>query len=309
MSKQILFDDSARTRILAGVDALADAVVVTLGPKGRNVIIDKSYGSPLVTKDGVSVAKEIELEDKFENMGAQAVKEAASKTSDNAGDGTTTATVLTRELFREGLKFVAAGHSPISLKRGIDAAAAAVTAELRRLAQPVTTNQEIAQVGSISANGDAAIGAIIAEAMDRVGKEGVITVEEAKGFETELEVVDGMQFDRGYISPYFATNQDTLEAVLENPLILLSEKKVSNLKDLLPLLEAVARSKRPLLIIAEDVEGEALSALVVNAMRGVLQCVAVKAPGFGDRRKAMLQDLAVLTGAQVVSDDIGKKID
>ena len=309
MSKQILFGDSARIRILAGVDALADAVVVTLGPKGRNVIIDKSYGSPLVTKDGVSVAKEIELEDKFENMGAQAVKEAASKTSDNAGDGTTTATVLTRELFREGLKFVAAGHSPIALKRGIDAAAAAVAAELRRLAQPVTTNQEIAQVGSISANGDAAIGAIIAEAMDRVGKEGVITVEEAKGFETELEVVDGMQFDRGYISPYFATNQDTLEAVLENPLILLSEKKISNLKDLLPLLEAVARAKRPLLIIAEDVEGEALSALVVNAMRSVLQCVAVKAPGFGDRRKAMLQDLAVLTGAQVVSDDIGKKID
>ena len=309
MSKQILFDESARNRILAGVEALADAVVVTLGPKGRNVIIDKAYGSPLVTKDGVSVAKEVELSDKFENMGAQAVKEAASKTSDNAGDGTTTATVLTRELFREGLKFVAAGHSPIDLKRGIEAATAAVTAELHKLARPVTTNHEIAQVGAISANGDASIGSIIAEAMERVGKEGVITVEEAKGFETELEVVDGMQFDRGYISPYFATNQDTLEALLENPLILLSEKKVSSLKELLPVLEAVARSQRPLLIIAEDIEGEALSALVVNAMRGVLRCVAVKAPGFGDRRKAMLQDIAVLTGAQVVSDDIGRKLD
>jgi chaperonin GroEL len=309
MAKQILFDESARKKILEGVEILADAVVVTLGPKGRNVIIDKSFGSPTVTKDGVTVAKEIELEDKFQNMGAQAVREAASRTSDTAGDGTTTATVLAREIFREGLKYVIGGHSPIELKRGIDAAVEAVLADVKASARKIETNREIAQVGTISANGDAEIGNIIATAMERVGKEGVITVEEAKGIETELEVVDGMQFDRGYVSPYFATNQDTLECVLENPVILIHDKKISSLKDLLPVLENVARSKRALLIIAEDLDGEALSALVVNSMRGVLKCAAVKAPGFGDRRKAMLQDIAILTGAQVISEEVGRKLE
>jgi chaperonin GroEL len=291
MSKQILFDQDARAKILAGVDGLANAVRVTLGPKGRNVIIEKSFGSPTVTKDGVSVAKEIEFEDRFENMGAQMVKEVASKTSDVAGDGTTTATVLAQSIFREGSKLVVAGINPMDLKRGIDASV------------------EIAQVGTISANSDPTIGGIIAEAMDKVGKEGVITVEEGKSLKTELDVVEGMQFDRGYLSPYFVTDPESMECVLEEPLILLNEKKISNMKDLLPVLEEVARQGRPLLIIAEDIEGEALATLVVNKIRGTINVAAVKAPGFGDRRKAMLQDMAILTGGQVIAEELGLKLE
>jgi chaperonin GroEL len=282
---------------------------VTMGPKGRNVVIEKSFGGPTVTKDGVTVAKEIEIDRKFENMGAQMVKEVASKTSDVAGDGTTTATVLARAIFREGLKMVAAGHDPMSIKRGIDKAVEAVVGELKKLAKKTNTKEEIAQVGSISANSDTFIGGIIAEAMEKVGKEGVITVEEAKGLETTLEVVEGMQFDRGYLSPYFVTDPDRMEVVLENCAILINEKKISNMKELLPVLEQVARTNRPLLIIAEDVDGEALATLVVNKMRGTLHVAAVKAPGFGDRRKAMLQDLAVLTGGEFISEDLGTKLE
>ena len=309
MAKQILFDDAARKRVLKGVNLLADAVIVTLGPKGRNVVIEKSWGAPTVTKDGVTVAKEVELSDPFENMGAQMVREAASKTSDIAGDGTTTATVLSRAIFSEGLKYVAAGHNPMALKRGIDAAANVVIDELAKVARPIETNNEVAQIGTISANSDEEIGRIIAEAMEKVGKEGVITVEENKTIATELDVVEGMQFDRGYLSPYFVTDQERMEVVLENPAILTFEKKISNLKDLLPILEAVARQKRPLMIIAEDVDGEALATLVVNKLRGVLDIAAVKAPGFGDRRKEMLTDIATLTGAQVVSEDLGMKLE
>lgn len=299
----------ARDQMLKGVNVLADAVSVTMGPKGRNVVIEKSFGGPTVTKDGVTVAKEIELEKKFENMGAQMVREVASKTSDVAGDGTTTATVLAREIFREGAKMVAAGHDPMSIKRGIDKAVEAIVAELRKLSEPTKTKEEIAQVGAISANNDSFIGNIIAEAMEKVGKEGVITVEEAKGLETTLEVVEGMQFDRGYLSPYFVTDPERMETILEDCLILINEKKISTMKDLLPLLEQVARSARPLLIIAEDVDGEALATLVVNKIRGTLQVAAVKAPGFGDRRKAMLQDIAVLTGGEFISDDLGIKLE
>jgi len=287
-AKLVKFSQDARDRTLRGVNLLADTVTVTLGPKGRNVIIEKSFGAPVVTKDGVTVAKEIELEDKFENMGAQMVKEVASKTSDVAGDGTTTATVLARAIYAEGVKMVAAGHDPMSLKRGIDKAVIAVVEELKGLSKPTRDQKEIAQVGTISANNDATIGEIIAEAMNKVGKEGVITVEEAKGLETTLDVVEGMQFDRGYLSPYFVTDPDRMECVYEDVYILIHEKKISGMKDLLPVLEQVAKSGRPLLIIAEDVEGEALATLVVNKIRGTLQCVAVKAPGFGDRRKAML---------------------
>src|SRR5918997_521250 len=296
MAKQIFFEIEARNKMKKGVDTLANAVKVTLGPKGRNVIIEKKFGAPTVTKDGVTVAKEIELEDKLENVGAQMVKEVASKTSDVAGDGTTTATVLAQAIFREGAKLVAAGHNPMDIKRGIDKAVAAIVEELKRLAKPTKDKKEIAQVGTISANGDTTIGQIIADAMEKVGKEGVITVEEAKGLETTLEVVEGMQFDRGYVSPYFVTNRERMETVLENAKILLNEKKISSMKDLLPVLEQVAKQGRPLLIIAEDVEGEALATLVVNKLRGTLHVAAVKAPGFGDRRKAMLQDIAVLTG-------------
>jgi chaperonin GroEL len=309
MAKEILFDQDARAKILAGVDGLANAVRVTLGPKGRNVIIEKSFGSPTVTKDGVSVAKEIEFEDKFENMGAQMVKEVASKTSDVAGDGTTTATVLAQAMLREGLKSVSAGMNPMDLKRGIDKAVEAIGIELGKLSKPTRSAEEIAQVGTISANSDTTIGKIIAEAMDKVGKEGVITVEEGKSLQTELDVVEGMQFDRGYLSPYFVTNPESMEAVLEEPLILLHEKKISNMKDLLPLLEQVARQGRPLLIVAEDIEGEALATLVVNKIRGTLNVAAVKAPGFGDRRKAMLQDMAVLTGGQVIAEELGLKLE
>jgi chaperonin GroEL len=308
-AKEIHFHQSAREEILRGVRILADAVAVTLGPKGRNVVIEKSFGSPTVTKDGVTVAKEIDLENKFENMGAQMVKEVASKTSDKAGDGTTTATVLARSIYEEGLKLVAAGHSPMELKRGIDRAVEAVVEELKKLSKPTQNQREIAQVGSISANGDEAIGNTIAEAMDKVGKEGVITVEEAKGLETTLEVVEGMQFDRGYISPYFVTNRERMECVLEDPYILITEKKISVMADLIPILEQVARSGKPLLIIAEEVEGEALATLVVNKLRGVLNACAVKAPGFGDRRKEMLKDIAVLTGGNVVSDELGIKLE
>jgi chaperonin GroEL len=307
--KQIRFDQSASDAILRGVDAIAKAVRVTLGPKGRNVIIEKSFGSPVVTKDGVTVAKEVELEDKFENMGAQMVREVASKTSDVAGDGTTTATVLAHAIFREGLKMVAAGHSPIELKRGIDAAVAAIVEELGKLAKPTRSREEIAQVGTVSANSDVEIGNILADAMDKVGKEGVITVEENKGLETLLEAVEGMQFDRGYLSPYFVTDPERMEVVLENPFILLNEKKISSMKDLLPLLEQVAKMGRPLLIIAEDAEGEALATLVVNKIRGTLSVCAVKAPGFGDRRKAMLQDMAILTGGQVIAEELGIKLE
>jgi chaperonin GroEL len=309
MAKIIKYDMNAREAMLNGVKALADAVVVTLGPKGRNVVIDKSWGSPTVTKDGVTVAKEIELEDKFENMGAQMVKEVASKTSDTAGDGTTTATLLARAIYEEGQKLVAAGNDPMAIKRGIDAAVEVVVKELQKLSKPTQDQRDIAQVGTISANNDETIGNIIAEAMNKVGKEGVITVEEAKGMETTLEVVEGMQFDRGYLSPYFVTDPEKMVASLEDPFILINEKKVSNMKDLLPILEQVAKMGKPLMIIAEDVDGEALATLVVNKLRGTLQVAAVKAPGFGDRRKAMLEDIAVLTGGQVVSEDLGTKLE
>jgi chaperonin GroEL len=309
MAKLIKYDMKARELMLNGVRTLADAVVVTLGPKGRNVVLDKSWGSPTVTKDGVTVAKEIELEDKFENMGAQMVKEVASKTSDMAGDGTTTATVLARSIYEEGQKLVAAGNNPMAIKRGIDAAVEAIVKELQNLSKPTKDQREIAQVGRISANNDETIGNIIAEAMNKVGKEGVITVEEAKSMETTLEVVEGMQFDRGYLSPYFVTDPEKMVAAIEDPYILIHEKKVSNMKDLLPVLEQVAKMGKPLMIIAEDVEGEALATLVVNKLRGTLQVAAVKAPGFGDRRKAMLEDIAILTGGQVVSEDLGIKLE
>ncbi|WP_278935797.1 chaperonin GroEL [Parasutterella excrementihominis] len=302
-AKQVLFGNDARSRMVNGV--LADAVKVTLGPKGRNVVLERAFGGPTITKDGVSVAKEVELKDKFENMGAQMVKEVASKTSDNAGDGTTTATVLAQAIVDEGMKYVAAGMSPMDLKRGIDKAVAAAIEQLHSLSKPTTTSKEVAQVGAISANSDHEIGDIIAEAMEKVGKEGVITVEDGKSLHNELEVVEGMQFDRGYLSPYFINNPDKQVALLENPYLLLVEKKISNIRDLLPILEQVAKSGRPLLIIAEDIEGEALATLVVNSIRGVLKTVAVKAPGFGDRRKAMLEDIAILTGGTVISSDVG----
>jgi chaperonin GroEL len=308
-AKLVKFSQEARDKILRGVNLLADAVTVTLGPRGRNVILEKSFGAPNVTKDGVTVAKEIELEDKFENMGAQMVKEVASKTSDVAGDGTTTATVLARAIYTEGLKMVAAGHDPMSLKRGVDKAVSAIIEELKHLSKPTKEQKEIAQVGTISANNDPGIGDIIAEAMSKVGKEGVITVEEAKGLETQLEVVEGMQFDRGYLSPYFVTDPDRMECVFEDVNILIHEKKISSMKDLLPLLEQVARAGKPLLIVAEDVEGEALATLVVNKIRGTLQAVAVKAPGFGDRRKAMLEDVAILTGGRVIAEELGMKLE
>ncbi|OLD31599.1 MAG: chaperonin GroL [Myxococcales bacterium 13_1_40CM_2_68_15] len=308
-AKEILFDVRAREAILHGVNTLADAVKVTLGPKGRNVIIEKSWGAPTITKDGVTVAKEIELENRFENMGAQMVKEVASKTSDVAGDGTTTATVLAQAIFREGAKLVAAGNNPMEIKRGIDKAVEAVVAELKKLSKATKDPKEIAQVGTISANGDETIGKIISEAMQKVGKEGVITVEEAKGLETTLETVEGMQFDRGYLSPYFVTDPERMEAVLEDPYILIHEKKISSMKDLLPLLEQVARSGKPLLIIAEEIEGEALATLVVNKLRGTLNACAVKAPGFGDRRKAMLEDIATLTGGRMIAEDLGIKLE
>ena len=308
-AKEVKFGQDARDRMLHGVDILANAVKVTLGPKGRNVVLEKSFGAPRITKDGVTVAKEIELEDKFENMGAQMVREVASKTSDTAGDGTTTATLLAQAIVKEGAKSVAAGANPMDLKRGVDLAVAAVIAELKSKAKKVTSSEEIAQVGTISANGDKEIGAMIAKAMQKVGNEGVITVEEAKALETELDVVEGMQFDRGYISPYFITDADKMRVELESPYILINEKKLSNLQSILPLLEAVVQSGKPLLVIAEDVEGEALATLVVNKLRGGLKVAAVKAPGFGDRRKAMLQDIAVLTGGQVISEDLGIKLE
>ena len=308
-AKEILFDAKARERLALGVDKLANAVKVTLGPKGRNVLIEKAYGAPVITKDGVTVAKEIELEDKFENMGAQLVREVASKTNDAAGDGTTTATVLAQAIYHEGVKLVAAGRNPMPIKRGIDKAVAAITAELGNIAKPTRDQKEIAQVGTISANSDPTIGNIIAEAMSKVGKEGVITVEEAKGLETTLETVEGMQFDRGYLSPYFVTDAEKLVCDLENPFILLQEKKITGMKEMLPVLEQVAKMNRPLLIIAEDVEGEALATLVVNKLRGTLQVAAVKAPGFGDRRKAMLQDIAILTGGTVASEEMGVKLE
>jgi chaperonin GroEL len=309
MAKELRFGQEARNSILRGVNILADAVKVTLGPKGRNVILEKSFGSPTVTKDGVTVAKEIDLEDKFENMGAQMVKEVASKTSDTAGDGTTTATVLAQAIYREGSKVVAAGANPMDVKRGIDLAVEEVIKELKKLSKPTKDQKEISQVGKISANNDETIGNIIAEAMNKVGKEGVITVEEAKGMETTLDVVEGMQFDRGYLSPYFVTDPEKMEAVLENVYILLNEKKISNMKDMLPILEQIAKMGKPLLILAEDVEGEALATLVVNKLRGTLKCCAVKAPGFGDRRKSMLEDIAVLTGGKVISEDLGIKLE
>jgi chaperonin GroEL len=308
-AKEIIYDTAARDRILAGVNALANAVKVTLGPRGRNVVIEKSFGAPTVTKDGVTVAKEIELVDRFENMGAQMVREVASKTSDVAGDGTTTATVLAQAIIREGTKMVAAGHNPMEIKRGIDAGVVVVVEELKSLSKATKDPKEIAQVGTISANGDRTIGEIIAGAMEKVGKEGVITVEEAKGLETELDVVEGMQFDRGYLSPYFVTDSERMVAEIEDPYILIVEKKISNMKDLLPVLEAIARQQKPLIILAEDVEGEALATLVVNKLRGTLQTAAVKAPGFGDRRKAMLEDIAILTGGTVVSEDLGIKLE
>ncbi|CRI63385.1 60 kDa chaperonin (Protein Cpn60) (groEL protein) [Thiocapsa sp. KS1] len=308
-AKQISFSEQARARMLRGVDILANAVKVTLGPKGRNVVIEKSWGAPTVTKDGVSVAKAIELKDKLENMGAQMVKEVASKTSDVAGDGTTTATVLAQAMVREGLKAVAAGMNPMDIKRGIDKAVEASVTELKALSRPCSTNKEIAQVGTISANSDSSIGEIIAEAMEKVGKEGVITVEEGKSLQNELELVEGMQFDRGYLSPYFINNQQSQKAELDAPYILLYDKKISNIRDLLPVLEAVAKAGKPLLIVAEDVEGEALATLVVNNLRGILKVCAVKAPGFGDRRKAMLQDLAILTGGTVISEEVGLSLE
>ncbi|ANN65404.1 chaperonin GroEL [Bordetella bronchialis] len=308
-AKQVLFSDDARVRIVRGVNVLANAVKTTLGPKGRNVVLERSFGAPTVTKDGVSVAKEIELKDKFENIGAQLVKDVASKTSDNAGDGTTTATVLAQAIVQEGLKYVAAGFNPIDLKRGIDKAVSAAVEELKKLSKPVTTSKEIAQVGSISANSDSSIGQIIADAMDKVGKEGVITVEDGKSLENELDVVEGMQFDRGYLSPYFINNPDKQVAALDDPFVLIYDKKISNIRDLLPVLEQVAKSSRPLLIIAEDVEGEALATLVVNNIRGILKTTAVKAPGFGDRRKAMLEDIAILTGGVVISEETGMSLE
>jgi chaperonin GroEL len=309
MAKELKFDQDARNAILRGVNILADVVKVTLGPKGRNVILEKSFGSPTVTKDGVTVAKEIELEDKFENMGAQMVKEVASKTSDTAGDGTTTATVLAQALYREGSKVVAAGANPMDVKRGMDLAVEEVSKELKKLSKPTKDQKEISQVGKISANNDETIGNIIAEAMNKVGKEGVITVEEAKGMETTLDVVEGMQFDRGYLSPYFVTDPEKMVAVLEDVYILLNEKKISNMKDMLPILEQIAKMGKPLLILSEDVEGEALATLVVNKLRGTLKCCAVKAPGFGDRRKAMLEDIGILTGGRVISEDLGIKLE
>ncbi len=308
-AKSFKFGIEAREKILDGVKILADSVTVTLGPKGRNVMIEKSWGAPIVTKDGVTVAKEIQLEDKFENMGAQMVKEVASKTSDVAGDGTTTATVLARAIFGEGCRMVAAGHDPMTLKRGVEKAVAAIVDELKSLSKPTKDPKEIAQVGTISANNDSTIGSIIADAMEKVGKEGVITVEEAKGLETELEVVEGMQFDRGYLSPYFVTDPARMEAVVEDALILIHEAKIGSMKDLLPVLEKVAQSGKPVVIIAEDIEGEALATLVVNKIRGTLACVAVKAPGFGDRRKAMLEDLAILTGGKVIAEELGIKLE
>ena len=308
-AKEILFDVKAREKLARGVDKLADAVKVTLGPKGRNVAIEKSFGAPVITKDGVTVAKEIELSDKFENMGAQLVKEVASKTSDAAGDGTTTATILAQAIYHEGIKLVAAGRNPMAVKRGIDKGVEALIAELANLAKPTRDQKEIAQIGTISANSDATIGNIIAEAMAKVGKEGVITVEEAKGLETTMDVVEGMRFDRGYLSPYFVTNAEKMVCEMDNPYILCTEKKISSMKDMLPVLEQVAKVNRPLMIIAEDVEGEALATLVVNKLRGALQVVAVKAPGFGDRRKAMLQDIAILTGGEVASEETGSKLE
>jgi chaperonin GroEL len=308
-AKEVRFSDDARQRMFAGVNVLANAVKVTLGPKGRNVVLDKSFGAPTVTKDGVSVAKEIELDDKFENMGAQMVKEVASQTSDVAGDGTTTATVLAQAVLREGLKSVAAGMNPMDLKRGIDKATIAIVGELKKMSKPCEDNKAIAQVGSISANSDTEIGEIISESMQKVGKEGVITVEEGSGLENELDVVEGMQFDRGYLSPYFINDQASQSVELENPMVLLFDKKISNIRDLLPVLEGVAKSGRPLLIIAEDVEGEALATLVVNNIRGIVKVAAVKAPGFGDRRKAMLQDIAILTGGQVISEEVGLSLE
>ena len=308
-AKEVKFSDEARHRMVAGVNVLANAVKITLGPKGRNVVLDKAFGAPTVTKDGVSVAKEIELDDKFENMGAQMVKEVASQTSDVAGDGTTTATVLAQAMVREGMKSVAAGMNPMDLKRGIDKAVLAVVARIQELSEPCTDNKAIAQVGTISANSDESVGNIIAEAMDKVGKEGVITVEEGSTLENELDVVEGMQFDRGYLSPYFINNQDNMSAEIEDPYILIYDKKVSNIRDLLPLLEGVAKSGKPLMIVAEDVEGEALATLVVNSIRGIVKVCAVKAPGFGDRRKAMLQDIAILTGGQVISEEVGLSLE
>jgi chaperonin GroEL len=308
-AKDIIYNEHARGMILAGVNALADAVKVTLGPKGRNVVIEKSFGSPTVTKDGVTVAKEIELENRFENMGAQMVREVASKTSDIAGDGTTTATVLAQAIYREGSKLVAAGHNPMEIKRGVDKAVEAVVAHLKGASKSTQDPKEIAQVGTISANGDLTIGKLLADAMQKVGKEGVITVEEAKSAETTLDVVEGMQFDRGYLSPYFVTDPETMKVTLEDCYILISEKKISNMKDLLPVLEAIAKSQKPLLIIAEDVEGEALATLVVNKLRGTLHCAAVKAPGFGDRRKEMLKDISILTDGQVIAEELGLKLE
>ena len=308
-AKEVRFSDDARQRMVKGVNTLANAVKVTLGPKGRNVVLEKSFGAPTITKDGVSVAKEIELKDKFENMGAQMVKEVASQTSDVAGDGTTTATVLAQAILREGMKSVAAGMNPMDLKRGIDKAVTAAVEELKKLSKPCTDSKSIAQVGTISANSDEAIGKIIADAMDKVGKEGVITVEEGSGLENELDVVEGMQFDRGYLSPYFINNQQSMSAELDDPLILIHDKKISNIREMLPVLEAVAKSGRPLLIIAEDVEGEALATLVVNTIRGIVKVCAVKAPGFGDRRKQMLQDIAILTNGQVISEEVGLSLE
>ncbi|MSR24836.1 MAG: chaperonin GroEL [Nitrospiraceae bacterium] len=309
MAKQLLYSDAARAAILRGVNQLANAVKVTLGPKGRNAILDKKFGAPTITKDGVTVAKEVELKDPYENMGAQLVREVASKTSDTAGDGTTTATVLAQAIYREGAKNITAGGNPMEIKRGIDRAVEAVVLELKKLSKPCQNKTEISQVGTISANNDKTIGDLIAEAMEKVGKDGVITVEEAKSMTTSLDVVEGMQFDRGYISPYFVTNAERMEAVMEDPLILISEKKISSMKDLLPLLEQVAKMGKPLVIIAEDVEGEALATLVVNKLRGTLNVAAVKAPGFGDRRKSMLEDIAILTGGQVISEDLGIKLE
>ncbi len=309
MAKELKFDMEARTAILAGVNTLADVVKVTLGPKGRNVVLEKSFGAPLVTKDGVTVAKEVDLEDHFQNMGAKMVKEVASKTSDTAGDGTTTATLLAQAIYREGFKVVTAGANPMEVKKGIERAVEEVTKELKKMSKPVKEQKEIAQVGTISANNDSSIGEIIAEAMNKVGKEGVITVEEAKAIETTLDVVEGMQFDRGYISPYFVTDPEKMEAVLEDPYILLYEKKISGMKDLLPILEQTAKTGKPLLILSEDVEGEALATLVVNKLRGTIKCAAVKAPGFGDRRKAMLEDISVLTGGKVVFEEVGIKLE
>lgn len=309
MAKNITFSEDARQAILRGVDKLADAVKVTLGPKGRNVVIEKKFGSPLITKDGVTVAKEVELAEPLENLGAQMVKEVASKTNDVAGDGTTTATVLAQHIYKDGMKNVVAGANPMEIKRGIDKAVEAVVAGLKSISKPVSTNKEIEQVGTISANNDGEIGKIIAEAMDKVGKDGVITIEENKSMETVLDVVEGMQFDRGYLSPYFVNNPDTMEAVVENPYIIIHEKKISNMKDILPILEKLAKASAPFVIIAEDVEGEALATLVLNKLRGTLNCVAVKAPGFGDRRKEMLKDIAVLTGGQVITEDLGIKLE